>query len=516
MTSRQKITLAALVLLSLGLGSINLTKPFLHHAEGSLTQVGKLARNYHKFGYGTLGFGVLDASGPDLKAYDDYRKYFYTGHPPMTYWLASLTMRLAPGEAGVRLLPILFMAAATAIFYLIALRKLEEPWAAVAGFVFAANPMMAYNSVATVHLIVVLCFALAGVLQYLRWRKSGRRRDFLLLLGIQVVACWTDWQGYYLAPLVLVHLWATDRPRWKWGAAMVGLNFVLFGSFVLFVLSLAPEGGASMSHFLALGGERAGLSFSSVPGYLLGEAREIGLYFTVPVALLAAVGLIRGRDPFLACLLFLGLDELLFIKYTMVHDYFTFCMTPFFALGAAMGAKGLAQSLPRTPRIAILSLALIAFVGQSAVVLSNRLTRQGGYEFYYRLAGALNAVTRPEEKLVILTSDIRFYTPYYADRYMIWVNRKDGELLVENSGGRRKPFGPADLEPFLKENREGFRYAVTADREGIRKSVRFLSTQPDAILREFGAHDDDREFLGKLCGAPLEKDGFLFWKLPGR
>jgi hypothetical protein len=153
------------------------------------------------------------------------------------------------------------------------------------------------------------------------------------------------------------------------------------------------------------------------------------------------------------------------------------------------------------------------YIGQAGFILGNRWSKEGGYEFYHRLAMAINDVTRPEDKLVILTDDIRFYTPYYADRFSVWYDRKNGELLTENTGGRRKPFGDADLRRLLEENREGFRLAITADRDGIRRHVRVLATADDALLRQFGVHDDDRRFLTGLCGPPLERDGFLFWRL---
>ncbi|MBV8880811.1 MAG: glycosyltransferase family 39 protein [Planctomycetaceae bacterium] len=515
MSRADRAAVAGLLLLSLGLSLVNLTSPFLHHCESCGTQVGKIARNFLKFGTGATGFGLLDVSGPRLAAYDDPRHYYYASHPPMTYWLASLTMRVLPGEAGIRLLPALLSVGCVALLLRIVWKVHGRETALLAGGLLATAPMFVYMGIATVHLVVSIFFVLGSVAAYLHWREDPRPGRFLLVAGVQLLACWTDWQGYYFAVIAGIHLLMTDRSKWAWGALLVGLNFVYFGSYVLFLYSLDPVGKAALGHLFHTGGERVALSPGMLPAYVLGEARELFLYYTIPVMGLALWSLIRVRDPLAVSLLALGLDELLFAPYTAVHDYFTICLAPALAVAAALEIRRWTASPPTPRRRAILAALALAALGQAGWVLQNRWTRVGGYEFYYRLAEAITDVTRPEEKLAILTNNVQFYTPYYADRYSVSWDPDAGELLTENSGGRWKA-SRADLEAFLKSNPQRLDYAVTATPDGVRRNVRFLSGAGDPLLEAFGVRAGDPAFLESFCGPPVERKGFLFYRLPRR
>src|SRR5207244_4982711 len=118
-----------------------------------------------------------------------------------------------------------------------------------------------------------------------------------------------------LAILIAVHLWLTDRTRWKYGLALFALNGLVFAGYVGFVYSLDPVNRSGLALLFRAGGERMALRPGEIPGYVFGEAREVLVYFTVPAVALAVWESVRTRDRMLLCLLFLGLDEVLFIPY---------------------------------------------------------------------------------------------------------------------------------------------------------------------------------------------------------
>lgn len=487
---------------------VGIGRPFLRHHESAGTQYGKHARNHLKFGLGVTRGVMLDVSGPSLAPYDEPRNYFYPDHPP----LPALILAAAYGvfgihEAVLRVVLLLFSVGAVLLFWRVARRRLEWPWSGAATAAFAWNPMFLYFSIVTVHQVNTLCGILGALLFYLRWREDGRALNYAGMAGSILFGCLCDWPGYYAAAAIfLYHFFNTHEKRGA-VAVLLLINVAVFGGYLL---HLAWAGGDGLERLLRIGSSRSTIGIPPLHRYLYGEGREVALYFTVALAGAAAVGLWqRRKDPFLWSLLALAADEVAFAGIAADHDYYTYYLGVALALAGAEGMRFLAgRWKPATAVVAG------AFLLQSGAVGSNRLTREGGYEFYWRMAGVMNEVTRPQDKLIILTSDIRFYTPYYADRFSVWYDREEQELVTENSGGRRKPFTESDLRKLLLGGR--FQWAVTADREGIRKDVRALATADDQTLRRFGVHDDDRAFLGQHCGPPVERGGFLLWRLPGR
>jgi hypothetical protein len=505
-TERRSVTAVCALVAALQLVGIH--RPFLRHHESGGTQYGKHARNHLKFGLGTTHGIMLDVSGPRLDFYDDWRNYTYPDHPPLpALLLAAAYAVFGVHEAVLRALLMTFSVAAVLLFWRIARRRLERPWSDAAVAAFGLNPMFVYFSVVTVHQVNTLCGILAALLFYLRWRETGRRREYAGLVASIVFAGLCDWPGYYAAPAIVVaHLFSTREKRLP-VLALIGVSVALFG---LYLLWLSSIGGDAVERLLRVGAARSAVEMPPVHRYLAVELREVALYFTVALGLLALPGLwVRRRDPFLWSLLVLAADEVAFARISADHDYYAYYLGPFLALA---GAEGLRLAAGRTRPLAWG--AAVLFLAQSAWILSNRLTREGGYEFYHRLAGAIAEATRPEDKVLILTADIRFFTPYYADRYAVWHNPKEGELQVENSGGRRKGVGEEDVERLLRGG--GLDVAVTAEKTLTVPEVPWLQGLSDEQLRAFGvetAPSPRRRLLEGLCGPPRVVRGFLFWDL---
>jgi hypothetical protein len=80
---REALFLGALLAALALVQSVHLTRPFLRHHESVGTEISKHARNHLKFGLSkTVGL-KLDVSDPSLDPYPDYKKYYYSNHPPL-------------------------------------------------------------------------------------------------------------------------------------------------------------------------------------------------------------------------------------------------------------------------------------------------------------------------------------------------------------------------------------------------------------------------------------------------
>jgi hypothetical protein len=323
------------------------------------------------------------------------------------------------------------------------------------------------------------------------------------MVGAIAFACYCDWPGYYAAAAIFVaHFFSTKERRWPI-AGLVALNFVWFGLYLLWVRAADPD---ALRMLLEVGGQRSTAAMPGAVGYVAGEAREIGLYFTVPLVALALVGICRlRRDAFLWGLLVLGADLAAFAQIASDHDYYAYYLGPFLALAGVEGMRALQARIRWAPFAAG-----ALFVAQAAWVVSNRVTKEGAYEFYHALASAIREQTGPEDRILILTRDIRFYTPYYADRYAVWYDREQRTLVPENTGGWRQ----ADIAEVIRRNEGGFRWVVTGDPETVRERVRFLRGAPDSVLRGFWVDEEFAGVLRERCGPPVVRGGFRFWRMP--
>lgn len=512
----------ALILLQ----SVGLTRPFLRHHEANGTEFSKHARNHLKFGLGkTMGL-MLDVSGPRLEPFGNYREYYYSNHPPLSaLLLAGVFAVFGSSEAVFRGFLIAVSLACLLLFRRLAARVLEPPWDRVASVVFALLPMFVFYSIVTCLQVVALAGVLGAYLFYFRWRESRSGRDYAGLAGCLVVACYSSWEGYYAAPaLVVAHAWSR-RPGLRPVLALLGLNVAIFGVYLLHLYAADPAGLDPIRSLLTAGAARSWIGGPSPFRYALGEARELGLMFTVPVLLAAAFWAISRwkaprteSDGVIAGAALLGLHELVFATLASGHEYFSYFLVVFLPLAAAAGLRALRERQARLAPAASLLLA-VAFLGQSGWVLSRRLLNEGGYEFYYRLGRAIDGATRPDDRVLILTNNIPFYTPYYGDRYAMYYDAEGGEFMPECSGGRRTGVTESDVLDLIRGDAGGFDVAVSAEKETVLPEVRWLQGLDDATLEAFGvetSRSKRRELLERRCGAPRLHGGFLFWDLKGR
>jgi len=516
-----------LVLALVLLQSVGIARPFLRQHESVGAEFGKHARNHLKFGLGTTRGLRLDISGPRLEAYERHQDRYYSNHPPLPALLLAGTFAVfGISEAVFRSFLIAMSVLALLIFRRVAGRVLRPPYDRVATACFAFLPMFVFYSIVTCLQVVALIGVLGSFLFYLRWRDTGRAREYLGIVASLFIACYSSWEGYYAAPaLVVAHLWSR-RPGRGAVLGLLGVNLAIFGLYLLHLWAADPERLAPIRSLLTAAAARSSVQAPPLLGYAFGELRELALMFTLPVLGLAGfwiVSLFRGTreesDGLVAGSAFLGAHEIVFAKLASEHEYFTYALVVFAALAAAAGLSRLAERLrSRSPRTALIvsGLLVAAFIGQAAWMMPRRLCREGGYEFCYRLGLAIREVVPPEGKVFVLTDNIPFYTPFYGDRYTLWYDARNRLLMAENTGPRRADVSEEEVLRLLRDNPDGLDWAVTAEKEITVPKVPWLQRLDDRQLESFGVaigRTARRDLLEQRCGPPREAGGFLFWKL---
>jgi hypothetical protein len=521
---RREALFLGTLLVSLALvQGVHLSRPFLRHHESVGAEISKHARNHLKFGLAKTYGLKLDVSGPSLEPYGDYKKYFYSNHPPLPALLMAAAFAVSGvHEASYRIVLILFSLASVALFRRIAARILPSPGDRAATVIFAALPMFAYYSIVTALQVTALTAILAAILFYLRWRDGGGKGDYVGLLAAIAVACYCAWCGYYVALVLVAAHVRTGLPRTRAVLALGLWNVAVFCLYLLHLWVASPPDLDPIRKLLSAGLDRATPAGLSLFGYLLGEGRELAVMMTVPALLLAVVGLgglrratITPNERLIAALCMLGLDEGLFARLSSQHEYFSYPLVVFIALAAGLGVVRIAARRPAQPVLVPAALVGLVLL-QAGVMLQRRLTTEGGYEFYYRLGLSLRDRVPPRGRVLLLTDNIPFYTPYYGDVYTRWYDAANRQLLSDDSGPHQKNFGEPELEALLQSRPAAFDVIVTADKESAVPKIGFLQRLNDAQLKSFGVETERsprRAVLERLCGAPVEHGGFLFWTL---
>jgi len=480
---------------------INIGHPFLRHREAVGAVYATMARNHVRLGYSNTRLASYEVSAPNLTVYRDWRTYCYPNRTFLSVLITSVWFQLfGDGEAVLRLS--LIAAALGALFAFVALasRLLDPKWVGVATALFALNPMFWYFSIVAVHLVYALAFSLAAWACRVRWEDHRRYR--ILTFVFLFLACESDWPGFYAALAMAID--AVLERRKILAASFFSVGVAVFGLHLLHLWWIDPAHGAMVRRFLSAGAER-----SAVPNPIafgLGEIRELGLYFTGGMIVLAAAGLKRlPRRIWLLAIL--GLDEVLFMRWAHVHDYLTYPLVPFFALAATKGVETLWTTRPR--KLAAGALLALAAV-QSLAVTFNRLTREGAYEVTYRAGLAIRETTGDRDRILLTIADERQFTPYYADRYTAGVEPGEPVLMVHPSGERQPAATVEDLERYFGD----YTVVLVGDPDRAASEIRFFNgKRPSAEFRFLDAAHPLRAKLESIARSKEVHGAFVLYRL---
>src|SRR6185295_5417148 len=122
---REAVFLGTLLAVLALVQSVHLTRPFLRHHESVGAEISKHARNHLKFGLSKTYGLKLDVSGPSLEPYGNYKRYFYSNHPPLPVLIVAAAYSVfGVSETVFRLVLILFSLVSVVLFRRIAARVL--------------------------------------------------------------------------------------------------------------------------------------------------------------------------------------------------------------------------------------------------------------------------------------------------------------------------------------------------------------------------------------------------------
>ena len=411
-------------------------------------------------------------------------------HPSfIIVWLALFRSLFGTGEGASRIGGVALSIVLILFTYLTARLLTDRPRSLIVLLAASLLPMEAYwGRLPSETLAAATCMT-GAVFFYLSYRLKGARRWAALFFIFHFLGCSSDWIAYLLPPCLLFFELLTRRRSLVVPVTAVALNFVYFGLFLL--QGYSAEGSLFFREFFAVGASwRLAESIGIAPG-LLKVLVRIGLYFTVPLCLCAAVwlyravGMIRSgaTDPdtryrFLVPSIFLFIFlfwTAAFPRHVIAHEVLLHPLSPFFPL--ALGLV-LPDRPVRRDRAIIVVLFLILFIAQLAAVLSLRFSQQKGYPVDYPLAVAAGSATAfPDHVMTHVVLAGRYYQ-FYCDRDLLMGVNSVDEFVSTAATGRYTTYLALDLDSFLNDHpeieRDAARFTELHDLAVDRELISFL------------------------------------------
>lgn len=443
--SSSKIALLV-TLISFLVFSYKITLPFAGQHDWNSVFFGSAARNHIRFGLFTTKLGVVLS-----------REYtpgvpltYYTHHPIlMPLLLASSFFLFGVTEWAGRLVPIL--SASMMIYFIFKLtdKLFSQKTAILTAFLLTFSPMLLYYSKVPIHETVVLGFLAASLWFYVKWIQDRSSRSFWwLLLGL-ILAQLTSWAGYYLSLYFPLHafLFVSKKPS-KFRKRLLVIFLLAPAMFAVHNLhSFWLTGSKAQTSLLDAFLFRLNLtSASQVFGFtylnfIKLQARWIVIYFTRVMSILGLVwfgmllkrkfshkSITQGESIILLLFLFGFTHNAIFRNQAFIHDYTLIYALPFFAISSAVILSRLHTKLASKRYLATSAIVLIlVFTATERLAYLRALFRSGDNNPGYTLGRALNKITSPNDKILVLNTEYMefhdVFVNFYADRRISAVNQ---------------------------------------------------------------------------------------------
>ena len=418
------------MLISAGVRSYGIKDPWTQgHIGWSGYRSGNIARNYVRFGYLDTRLGAVRDVGPVRPD-----KFTYDEHPPMIYWLTSLSYHIfGVSEWSATLVPILCSALSLGLLFMIAFRWWGLSVAVLAAAFMALIPMDAYYGRMVDHEAVTLLFSLLTFYLYILW-KEKRARGYLIGVFVALaLAMLSDFPGYFVAPwLALYHVLTERRRKGRWtitiSLLISGPLFFLVwamylrwisGSFDILTSRLAIRAAGGWGPWVFTLRELYRLQFLRLRSLHTSTLMLLSLVWTIFMAWDVWHKRDLERHGFVAVLGGFGVTYLaLFHQNAYQHDFVAYYLTPFFCLASAWAMVLLIEKFLYGRWHILTALALIvffAFFGEATASLRHLYWSRNAD--YVEVAQYLNSKLPEDGKVMAVIEDnIRNQWRFYLDR----------------------------------------------------------------------------------------------------
>ncbi len=424
------ILMTVFMLLGAAVRTYGIQDPWVQgHVGWSGYRSGNIARNYVRFGYIETKLGPVRDVGPIRP-----QAFTYDDHPPMIYWLTSVSYHLfGISEWNATLVPIICSSLSIGLLFMLALRLWGLSVASLAAAFMILAPMDAYYGRMVDHEAPTLLFSLLTFYFYTLWKKSRSSEHWIGIFVGLILAMLSDFPGYFVAPwLAIYHLFTERhrRDRWSFAVPLLVFGVVFFLLWALYLRWISGSFDILISRFvMRTTGGWGPWVFTLSELYRL-EFQRIQDLYTSTLILLSGVWVIFAgwdvshkrdldRHAFIAMLAGFGVTYLvLFPQNTYQHDFVAYYLTPFFCIAAAWAVVLLIERFVYGHWHILAAMALIvlfAFFGEATASLQRLFWPRNAD--YVRVAQHVNEKLPEDGQIMdIIEDNIVNQWRFYLDR----------------------------------------------------------------------------------------------------
>ena len=419
-----------IVLLSVGVRCYGIRDPWVQGPLGSSgSESANIARNFVRFGYADTHMVAVRDVGP---VHPD--EFTYDAHPPMMYWLTSISFRVfGTSEWSATLVAVLCSAASIALLFMLAFRWWGLSVALLSAAFMVLVPVDSYYGRMVGQEAPTLLFALLAFYFYILWKERRTKGNLFGVFGALILAMLSGFPGYFIAPwLALYHTFSERRRKGRWSIAILLLLIgpLFFIAWVLYLRWVSGSFDVLTGRLASVAGGDRGAWVFTLPEFYRLEFERIRTLFTATLMLLSVVwtafmawDVWRRRNwerhGFVAMLGGFGMTYVaLFHQYAYQHEFAAYFLTPFFCIASAWAIVLLIERFlyGRWHILAALTLiVLVAFFGEATTTLRSLYSpREAGF---VEVARYLNGSVPDGGKILsVVGDDIRGQWQFYLDR----------------------------------------------------------------------------------------------------
>jgi len=423
------VLMTVFMLLGAAVRTYGIKDPWVQgHIGWSGYRSGNIARNYVRFGYIDTKLGAVTNVGPVRP-----QQFTYDDHPPMVYWLTSVSYHLfGVSEWSATLVPIVCSSVSIGLLFMLVLRLWGLSVASLAAAFMVLVPMDAYYGRMVDHEAPTLLFSLLTFYFYTLWRKDRSTEHLVGIFASLILAMLSDFPGYFVAPWLAAYHVLTERRRngrWSLAIPLLIAGPLCFSLWALYLRSLSGSFEILTSRFAMRTAGWGPWVFTPAEWYRLEFQRIRELY--TPTLMLLSVAWVAfaiwdavhrrdlERHSFIAMLAGFGVTYLvLFPQNAYQHDFVAYYLTPFFCIAAAWAVVLLIERFlyGRWHILAALALVVLYAFFEEAITSLRNLYSPRNVDYVAVAQHVQGKVPENGQVMAIVEDNIVHQWQFYLDR----------------------------------------------------------------------------------------------------
>ena len=407
-----------------------------------------------------LTYGLSSKLGPVSNINPLNGKFtYYLYHPFLSMYFFALFFKLFGSTIVIgRLISMFFFALSAICLYWLVSKLWSKILALWACFFYLFFPASQYFGKLVGPTIIIQIFIFMFLLFYWLWLRKKKPAYFYLMAVFYALGCATDWQAYFLAPIVIIHYrYALKNKKTQiftllfigsfFVAAYLAINYFLTGS----LSASQSQWPASLPDIKGYAGEnldfihhmmvRMDFTLLLQRSYYFTILEYLLYSFTLPVVLLVLSFLFNYRTfkYFSEPTIYVLFMASLYLLYGLIHPETLsghISLTPFLSAAFAIICALVISKTSRLFQVSFVALFLIF----SFFEVQKLYTFSGTWPSHLMLGKVISVVSEPKDGIALTEPFFSPYIEYHGQRRILYGTDTRERMFYAINSGKIKYF----------------------------------------------------------------------------